>query len=311
VVTPVYNGEAYLAEAMESVQAQTYPNLVHVILDNASTDRTAAIIESFRGRKVPLIAGRNAELLAMDPNWNASLKLVPPEAAYFSLLCADDTITPDAIARCIDLAKSDPEITTVISSAERNGEAIDLKWPRGQSVFDARTAMSRFFTFDGLIVAPQLLVRTDMLAMADPFFPLDCGMSSDLGAALRTIAQGKLGVIHEALTMNRVHEGSVTQTESSPTKQSFCDWLVLVEKYGPQAFDAAEYRKYYRRYRRYHIRRLLAWRWKFRDMKLYRFQMERLSALGATPSFPEIVDAAVDQMLLWLKVRPDWYGYPA
>ena len=59
IVTPVYNGEQYLAEAMESVQAQTYPNLVHVILDNASTDRTAEIIESFRGRKVPLLVGRN------------------------------------------------------------------------------------------------------------------------------------------------------------------------------------------------------------------------------------------------------------
>src|SRR6185503_7565728 len=125
IVTPVYNGEAYLAEAMESVQAQIYPNLVHVILDNASTDRTAEIIESFRGRKVPLLVGRNAELLAMDPNWNASLKLVPPEAAYFSLLCADDTITPDAIARCIDLATSDPDITMVTASAVRDGEAID------------------------------------------------------------------------------------------------------------------------------------------------------------------------------------------
>ncbi len=45
VVTPVLNGEEFLAETMDSVQAQTYPNLVHIVLDNASTDATAQIVE--------------------------------------------------------------------------------------------------------------------------------------------------------------------------------------------------------------------------------------------------------------------------
>lgn len=311
IVTPVYNGERYLAEAMESVQAQTYPNLVHVVLDNASTDRTAEIIESFRGRRVPLLVKRNDELLPMDPNWNAALRLTPPEAGYFSLLCADDTITPDAIARCVALAASDPQITMVTSTAERHGKTLDHRWPRDQAVFDARTALSRFFTMEGLILAPQLLVRADMLREADPFFPLDCGMASDTAAALRTIAKGKLGVIHEPLTMNRIHADSVTSSEMSPTKQNFCDWLVLVERYAPLAFDEQDYRHYYRRYRRYHIRRLFAWRWKLGEAKIYRAQMERLAALGAKPRLLEIADAGIDQILLWLRMRPDWYGYPA
>src|ERR1700731_169502 len=46
ITTPVYNGERYLGETMACVQAQTYPNLVHLVVDNASTDRSAEIIDS-------------------------------------------------------------------------------------------------------------------------------------------------------------------------------------------------------------------------------------------------------------------------
>jgi glycosyltransferase involved in cell wall biosynthesis len=61
ICTPVYNGQKYLAETLECVQAQTYPNLVHVILDNASKDSTPEIIERFKGGRVPLLVSRNPE----------------------------------------------------------------------------------------------------------------------------------------------------------------------------------------------------------------------------------------------------------
>ena len=59
VVTPVYNGGRYLAETLASVQAQTYPRLIHVVLDNASTDATPELIEQAHGGRVPILARRN------------------------------------------------------------------------------------------------------------------------------------------------------------------------------------------------------------------------------------------------------------
>jgi cellulose synthase/poly-beta-1,6-N-acetylglucosamine synthase-like glycosyltransferase len=83
VVTPVLNGEEFLTETMESVQALEYPNLVHVILDNASTDDTPAIIERYRARRVPLLTARNARTISMSANWNAAVALVPT-SGYFA-----------------------------------------------------------------------------------------------------------------------------------------------------------------------------------------------------------------------------------
>ncbi|MGH7324665.1 MAG: glycosyltransferase family 2 protein, partial [Candidatus Rokuibacteriota bacterium] len=44
VLTPVYNGEAYLAQCIESVRAQTYDHWEYVIVNNASRDRTGEIV---------------------------------------------------------------------------------------------------------------------------------------------------------------------------------------------------------------------------------------------------------------------------
>jgi glycosyltransferase involved in cell wall biosynthesis len=47
VITPVYNGEPYLAEAIESVLAQTYRPIEHIVVDDGSTDGTRAIVQSY------------------------------------------------------------------------------------------------------------------------------------------------------------------------------------------------------------------------------------------------------------------------
>src|SRR5262245_45766793 len=123
VVTPVYNGGEYLEEAMDAVQAQTYPNLVHVVLDNASTDGTANVIARNKGRRIPIVTARNDELLPVCRNWNAALRLAPVEAKYLRILCADDSMGADCIQRMVAVAEMDNDILlvgvrTIINTSE-------------------------------------------------------------------------------------------------------------------------------------------------------------------------------------------------
>jgi glycosyltransferase involved in cell wall biosynthesis len=50
VVVPVFNSEAYIADALESALNQSYPNKEVIVVDDGSTDSTPAILERFRGR---------------------------------------------------------------------------------------------------------------------------------------------------------------------------------------------------------------------------------------------------------------------
>ncbi len=309
VVTPVYNGAEFLADAMESVQAQTYPNIVHVILDNASTDATPEIIAAFKNRKVPLILGHNDSLLPMDQNWNAALELIPADAAYFRVLCADDMLMPEATRRMVALAESDPTITVVSTSVQRGGKSYDVGWPNDRSVFEGDEALRRYFTNAGAIEALQVMMRRDALNSARPFFDLNVGHSSDIDAALRMLKYGRFGYVHEILCQVREHEGSTTVSEMHPLKIHFNDFLIMMRRHAREAFGA-EYDDIERRYLRFYFRRLLRWRFINGDARIFAVHMDLLKRIESRPGLIDFADSFLDLILEKTGLRPAWYGYP-
>lgn len=94
-VIPVFNGEAFLAQTLESVARQTLrPDRV-VVLDNCSTDRTPEIVKNFTGIRCEFV--RNEKNLGLFGNLNRSLDF-SPETEYLQILHADDTIGPEFYA---------------------------------------------------------------------------------------------------------------------------------------------------------------------------------------------------------------------
>ncbi len=108
---PVYNGEEFLAEALESVLAQTFTQFEVVICDNASTDGTAGICSEF-GRRDPRIRYlRNDKNLGAAPNYNRTFELATGE--YFKWLAHDDFIAPTFLERCVEALDNNPEAVLV------------------------------------------------------------------------------------------------------------------------------------------------------------------------------------------------------
>src|SRR5690606_36010283 len=108
VVTPVYNGAAFIGEALASVRRQTWGNWDHVVLDNCSTDATAAIVEEHARSDARIRLHRNERHLPIIPNWNAALRLLPPDAAYCKVLHADDWLEPECLERMVAAAERYP-----------------------------------------------------------------------------------------------------------------------------------------------------------------------------------------------------------
>ena len=86
VLMPVYNGEKYLAEAIESVLNQTYTNFEFLIIDDCSTDESIKIIKSFKDRRMRLI--QNQKNLGQSENMNKGLQMA--KGIYVARMDQDD-----------------------------------------------------------------------------------------------------------------------------------------------------------------------------------------------------------------------------
>jgi len=105
---PVYNGEDYLEEALESIAAQTYRNYEVIISDNASTDRTADICESYAARDPRIRYVRNPVNIGGDRNYYRCVEL--SRGQYFLGAAHDDRFHPEYLERVLAVLEADPEV---------------------------------------------------------------------------------------------------------------------------------------------------------------------------------------------------------
>jgi glycosyltransferase involved in cell wall biosynthesis len=108
IALPVYNGEKYVREAIESVLAQTFKDFELIICDNASTDQTERICREYANKDRRIRYYRNEKNLGCAKNFNCAFELSSGE--FFKWLAADNAIEPQFIAKCFDLLDNDPTV---------------------------------------------------------------------------------------------------------------------------------------------------------------------------------------------------------
>lgn len=92
---PVYNGEPFIKDALESLVTQSYQNLEILISDNASTDGTAQICHEYASRDKRVSYHRNSDNIGIRNNFRHLLSLASGE--FFMWACADDIRPPNAV----------------------------------------------------------------------------------------------------------------------------------------------------------------------------------------------------------------------
>ncbi len=112
---PVYNGEDYLRSAIDAMLAQTFADFELIISDNASTDSTAAICQSYAARDQRIRYYRNETNIGGATNVNRTIELSRGE--FFKFAAHDDLCTPDFIERCVDVLDRDPSVVVCTSKA--------------------------------------------------------------------------------------------------------------------------------------------------------------------------------------------------
>jgi glycosyltransferase involved in cell wall biosynthesis len=107
VIIPAYNAASFLAEAIQSVTAQTVPPLEILVVDDGSTDETAQVAARFQDRIHYLYQGHAGAGAARN------LAIARARGEFLAMLDADDLWLPDKLALQLEAFASDPALDIV------------------------------------------------------------------------------------------------------------------------------------------------------------------------------------------------------
>lgn len=170
-LVPVYNGERFLAEALDSALAQTLPSIEIVVVDDGSTDTSGAIADRYataHPRRVRVIHQANQGLPLAR---NAAIEAA--RGRYLALLDADDVWLPGHLAACVDVLERDPMVGLVHADAEdidANGDPLPPddrpRWGR-----DSRDPYKAVLLRRQHIVCPTAVFRRSIVDKVGAFDP--------------------------------------------------------------------------------------------------------------------------------------------
>ena len=156
---PVRNGEEFLAEALDSLLAQSFEHFELLICDNASSDETEEICRTYASRDRRVRYRRNARNVGMAENFNLAFR--SSKSPYFKWAAHDDTCAVDFLARCVEALDRSKEVvlayprTSIIDGRsgkiEQYGEGLSWDSASPADRFRASLQNSKCFEIFGLI----------------------------------------------------------------------------------------------------------------------------------------------------------------
>ena len=227
VCVPVYNGERFVEETLRSVLAQTYENWELVIAENRSKDCSLAIIEQFAactGDPRIRVHVNEQHLGSAPANFNQAIGLARGE--FIKVLCADDLLEPDCLARQVQALQAHPGAVLAACAkkiVDANGRYLfSVKALREGLIPGREVVKTCLRTARNLIGEPTMgLIRASALrgmSLMDTQVPC----LTDLDFWLRLLLRGDLVFSCEPLASFRVHGQSQTRaTEALLTREFF------------------------------------------------------------------------------------------
>ena len=214
VVLPVRNGANFLAEALNSILAQTYADFELHISDNASDDATPAILADFAARDARVKVSRSAELIPQAANVNRAVRL--STSPWIKLFCHDDLMREDCLAQIVGaIAVVADGATGLIGNGEQhlfgNGYLALPPLEQGLLQLTGYDAIARkLWDVKRAVPFPALTnatVRRDAFEAAGGFDPRY--LYFDLFCWLELLTRYDYAVVTAPLTVNRIHGGQV------------------------------------------------------------------------------------------------------
>ena len=207
VIMSVYNGENYLAEAIESVIHQTCKAWELVIINDCSTDSTSEILASFSQSDARIKVHTNEVNLKLPTSLNKAISLC--EGKYIARMDADDICLPERLEKQYkfmeehsDVSLSSCRFMTVKNGVYASGGA------GGRCDSEALKAM---LLVANPILHPGVIAKAEVMKQLNYDTTLTCTEDLELWTRMAT-ASLKMEILPECLLIYRLHDKQITST---------------------------------------------------------------------------------------------------
>jgi glycosyltransferase involved in cell wall biosynthesis len=204
IVTPTYNQAKYLAETIESVLAQNYPNIEYIVLDDGSKDDTPEVLKQYDGRIRHERHENMGQANTLNRGWGMA------SGSLIGYLSSDDILYPNAIEHLVAILGSDPSIVCVYPDSD----LIDIN----SKVI--KRHICRPFDLDELVVRQECYIGPGALFRRDAFKKVggwrpELKLAPDREFWIRLAGQGKFSFCAHSLAGYRMHPKSISYKDVS------------------------------------------------------------------------------------------------
>lgn len=200
------NAEAFVAAAIESALAQTYPNFELLVVDDASTDQTADIVASYAAKDARIRLLRQVQCGGACVAWNVALREARGE--WIAVLDADDLWRPRRLEAQLAAVDANPSVVLVCSEYER----MDIE---GRPLMNSIRAGPEWWLLWQLLFKnivgghSQVLYRRES-ALACGGYRTECKFAEDYRLWVDLTRDGGMFCVPEVLMDYRVHDQSAS-----------------------------------------------------------------------------------------------------
>lgn len=200
VIIPVYNGEKYIRESIDSILKQTYNFIELIIANDASTDRTNSIVRSYTDERLVYLA--SSEHQGSYKCRNRAIQVA--QGRYLAMMDADDIAMPERLEKQFRYLETHPDVCAV--GADRISIPMNLYGAVPRSYEEILLALLKNNAF----VHSSLMVRASVFRQLGGYDERYL-YSSDYDLACRLALTGKVVNLSEALVYYRWHSEQISQ----------------------------------------------------------------------------------------------------
>ena len=214
IVVPVFNGERYLRESLDSILAQTYRSIEVLVMDDASTDETPEIIASYGDRVIHVRQRENRGIYE-----SANIGIARARGEFVAVYHADDVYEPTIVEREVACLERHPEVGAVFCKeifidAEGREEA-RLRLPpevSGGRPLSYTVVLNALLTHKNpFLNCPSAIVRAAVYRDVGTYRSTQFLNTSDLEMWLRIARKYSLAIVDEHLFRYRSGHGQSSQ----------------------------------------------------------------------------------------------------